>query len=149
MTVRSKAAAALFFFAAACGREGRAPDIDDQPPEPVAPAEETLPMEASGQPLFVGVWAADPDWCDITPGSGDPAPIALTEGEFVGYENRCRIGDYREGTEGGYQVALVCEAEGVEYSEIVELDIDGVMMRMRRAEGPETVFTRCEEDAGE
>lgn len=95
-------------------------------------------------PLFVGVWAAEQEWCEIAPGSGDPAPIAITENEFIGYENRCAIAQIEEGTEAGWRVTMTCQAEGVETTEIMELDIDGDKLRLRRGDNPETVFVQCE-----
>lgn len=111
--------------------------------EPSAPAEETVPMVPAAAPVYVGVWAAKPEWCANAPGSAEEAPIAITEAEFLGYENRCMIGDGQEGTEGGYQIALSCQAEGVEYQEIIEVDVDGEMLRLKREGLDETVFVRC------
>ena len=142
---------ALFAVAAltlgACGREE--PEIEDQPLEPAAEdldiAEGVAPTEPMAEPAYYGVWAADADWCDIAPGSADPSPIAFTESEFVGYENRCRVGYAEEGTEGGWRLELVCMGEGVEYTDVVEVDVDGEMLRMRREGAEEAVFVRCEE----
>ncbi|MEQ8178690.1 MAG: hypothetical protein RIC52_06215 [Amphiplicatus sp.] len=114
--------------------------------EPAAPAEETAPMVPAEAPVYVGVWAAKPEWCANAPGSGEEAPIAITEAEFLGYENRCLIGDGQEGTEGGYQIALSCQAEGVEYQEVVEVDVDGETLRLKREGVDETVFVRCPDE---
>lgn len=142
VSIAAKGFAAFALLAlAACDNE---PDIEDQSIEPAAPGEETLPIESPSEPVYVGVWAADEDWCGVAPGTVDPSPIAISENEFIGYENRCRLGDVQEGTEGGYQIALVCEGEGVEYTETVDLDVDGEMLRMTREGGVETLFVRCE-----
>lgn len=116
--------------------------------EPSAPAEETAPMVPAAAPVYVGVWAANPAWCASAPGAGEEAPIAITEAEFLGYENRCMIGDGQEGTEGGYQLALSCQADGVERQEIIEVDVDGETLRLKREGADETVFVRCPEQAG-
>ncbi|MEL7490786.1 MAG: hypothetical protein AAGJ73_08700 [Pseudomonadota bacterium] len=119
------------------------PAIEAQSDEPTLPAIETEPLSEPDAPVYVGVWAAQGDWCDIAPGSADPSPIAFTEGEFIGYENLCRIGYAEEGTEGGWRMEFICESEGVEYTDVVDLDVDGEMLRLTRADAPETVFVRC------
>ena len=139
-------AAANAALLAACGSDEAAPDIDEQPAEPILPAEaETVaPIEAPDAPAYIGVWALSADVCDAAPGSADPSPIALTEGEFIGYENFCRIGYAEEGTEGGWRLELICDAEGVEYMELAEVDVDGEMLRLKRGDAPETALVRCE-----
>ncbi|MGE0409234.1 MAG: hypothetical protein AB7P23_08225 [Amphiplicatus sp.] len=140
------AAFALFALLVACDRR---PAIEDQPiepaVEPAAPGEETAPLIPEEAPVYYGVWAREAKDCGVAPGSADPAPVAFAEGEFVGYENRCRVGKVEEGTEGGYQLELFCMAEGVETVEEVELDVDGEMLRMRWGDAPETTFMRCKE----
>lgn len=139
--------AAALALLASCTRQS---EIDEQSIEPdaeaLSPGDEVEPMEEPAAPYYVGVWAVDPAICAIAPGSGDPAPIAITEGEFIGYENRCRIGAAEEGTEGGWRLSLVCLAEGVEYVETVDVDIDGDMLRLKREDAPETAFVRCGEE---
>lgn len=137
-------------FVAACGR---GPEVEARPEEPTvepaAPGEETTAMIPASAPVYTGVWAADASWCGVAPGSADPSPIAFAEGEFIGYENRCRVAEEREGTEGGYQLDLYCESEGAEYQETIEVDVDGSMLRMRRDGLDELLFFRCEEDNAE
>lgn len=150
ITLRSVSAFCAFALLAACGdaEERAVREAPVEPTvEPAAPAEDAAPMIPPAAPVYVGVWAAEADWCENAPGSGENAPIAITEGEFLGYENRCLIGQVEEGTEGGYLVALACESEGVERTEVLELDVDGEMLRMKR-EGAddETVFVRCPEE---
>lgn len=129
--------------AAACSKSDE-PKIEDQSDEPVLPSIETAPLIEPDAPAYVGVWAAEKDWCSIAPGAADPSPIALTEGEFIGYENLCRIGYAEEGTEGGWRMELICQSEGVEYTEVVDLDVDGEMLRLTRNGAAEALFTRCE-----
>ncbi len=136
------AAAALLI--SACTEQSK---IDQQSIEPdaeaLAPGDDVPPMTPRTAPFYVGVWAVDPALCSIAPGSGDPAPIAITENEFVGYENRCRVAEAQEGTEAGWRLSLVCMAEGVEYVETIDVDVDGDMLRLRRENAPETAFVRC------
>lgn len=137
-------AAAVFLFA--CSKQD---EIDEQSIEPDAealrPGDDVAPMKGADAPFYAGVWAVDPSLCAISPGSGDPAPIAITETEFIGYENRCRVADAVEGTEGGFSLSLVCLAEGVENVETIEVDVDGEMLRLKREGAPETAFVRCPE----
>jgi hypothetical protein len=140
-------AAATCLAVAACDRGEL--NIEDQPNEPViepaAPGEEIPPQTPPAAPVYYGVWASDEDHCDIAPASAVPSPIAFAEGEFIGYENRCRIGEATEGTDGGYQLTLVCMAEGVETVETLDVDVDGEMMRLKWKNGGEAAFVRCKE----
>jgi hypothetical protein len=141
-------AAAGLAFLTACDRGE--PRIENQPNEPTiepaAPGDEVAPQRPPTAPAYYGEWAADAEWCDSAAGSSERSPIAFTETEFVGYENRCHIGEAREGTDGGYQLALVCMAEGVETVEVLEVDVDGEMLRLKWQGGAESVFVRCKED---
>ncbi len=140
-------ASAFVLAAAACDRGE--PAIEDQPNEPIiepaAPGDEVAPQQLPAAPVYYGVWAADADYCDVPPASAIPSPIAFAEGEFIGYENRCRIGEAVEGTDGGFTLALVCMAEGVETVETLDVDVDGEMMRLKWKNGGEAVFVRCKE----
>ena len=141
------AVAALAAMLAGCGREA-APEAMDAEPDVVVgaempPGEDVAPIERSGEPIYVGVWASDEALCALTPGSADPSPLAITEAEFIGYENRCRVAGADEGTEGGFLIELVCEAEGVEYTETVEIDVDAGSMSMSRADGSVARYVRC------
>lgn len=149
-TTRSRlglAAAAIAILIAGCDRGE--PNIQDQPNEPViepaAPGEEVAPQKPSTAPVYYGEWAAEAERCDVAAGSSERSPIAFTETEFVGYENRCQIGEAQEGTEGGYQLALVCTAEGVETVETLDVDVDGEMLKLKWQNGGEAVFVRCKE----
>jgi len=136
------AAVAALVGLAACGKSDDS-SIEDQPLEPILPAEETKPISEPNAPAYVGVWSADPEWCASAPGSADPGPVAFTEGEFIGFENICRIGYAAEGTDGGWRLEMICESEGIEYTDVVEVDVDGEILRMRREDQDETIFTRC------
>lgn len=146
-SMRIGLAVAALALVGACDND--APRIEEQPNEPAiepaAPGEEVSPQTPLAAPAYYGVWATEEDHCDIPPASAVPSPIAFAEGEFVGYENRCRIGEAKEGTDGGYQLALVCMAEGVETVETLDVDVDGEMMRLKWKNGGEAVFVRCEE----
>ncbi len=141
MSVIRVMSVSLLLLAAACGeREAKAPE------EPKAPAPEADIDEGPTvtlAPLYIGVWAAEEDWCGVEPGSADPSPIEFTEDELIGYENRCSIESVEEGTEGGYQLVLSCTGEGVTSSETAEVDVDGDTLSMRRNGGEATTFVRC------
>lgn len=128
---------------------GGAREIGKQSAEPDAealtPGDEVPPMRRADAPFYVGVWAVDPAVCALAPGSAVPSPIAITAREFLGYENRCRIAGAQEGTEGGWRLALVCRAAGVETQETIEVDVDGAMLRLRRGAN-ETAYVRCKEE---
>lgn len=147
------AAAALATLAIAACDRGE-PAIENQPNEPIiepaAPGEEVAPQTPPAAPVYYGVWAAEVDCCDNAPGSSESAPIAFTETEFVGYENRCHIGEAQEGTDGGYQLALVCTAEGIETVETLDVDVDGEMLRVKWLNsGGEAHFVRCNKEEQE
>lgn len=145
------AAASAVAAIAACG-EGE-PDISEQPieptVEPAAPGAETAPLTPPSAPVYVGVWSIDSELCGVAAASAVPGPIAITESEFLGYENRCSIAHAQEGTEGGYKLTLSCRSEGVEYQETIDVDVDGEMLRLRREDAPETAFVRCPDEDGE
>ncbi len=146
MNTMTKLALAGVSLAAACsGSQEPEGERRTQTVEPVIADVETAPLEEADAPAYVGVWAADASWCAIQPGSADPSPIAVTEAEFIGYENLCRIGYAEEGADGAWRMELICDGEGVEYTELAELDLDGDTMQLRRGDGPETAFVRCED----
>ncbi len=92
-------------------------------------------------PLYIGVWAADKDACAVPP--GEPGRIVFTDDRFLGYENTCRITSSEEGTEGGWRLAMTCEAEGMTVDEIADADVDGDRLRLSRNEGEPVEFIRC------
>lgn len=127
--------------------DGGGPDARNQPLEPaVDPDSADGERPAADEPVYLGIWAANPSLCGIAPGSADPSPVAFTADAFIGYENRCRIANAQEGTEGGYRLDLLCEGEGAPYAETVDVDVGGDMLRLSRADGEETVFIRCPAD---
>ncbi len=131
--------------AVACDRRPKT-ETDEPVIEPAAPGEDVAPQKPATAPVYYGVWAAKEDLCDIAPGSADPSPIAFAEGEFVGYENRCHIGEVQEGTEGGYRLSLVCVSEGVEAVQTLDVDVDGETLRLKWQNGGEATFVRCKEE---
>jgi len=146
--IRTALAAASALALAACGDGNR--NIENQPIEPTVepapPGAETSPMTPADTPVYYGVWAADPELCALAPGAADPSPIAFSEGEFVAYGRRCRIAEAAEGTEGGYQLDILCRGGGPETAETVEVDVDGNMLRLRGEDGAETAYSRCAKD---
>lgn len=147
--LRAPAALALVAAAAlaSCGREASAPDAPIEPGHEISAeiAAGAAPQEPLAPPAWLGEWAPDPALCGIAPGSADPSPVSFTAGEFMGYEERCRIGAAEEGTEGGWLLALVCEDATGELVRLLEVDVDGATMRLKRDGGPEATLLRCVE----
>ncbi|MBB5518161.1 hypothetical protein [Amphiplicatus metriothermophilus] len=145
---RAIAALALAAGASLSACDGE-PDARNQPLEPAVepgPGAQDGERPTAHQPVYIGVWAAEPALCGVAPGSADPSPVAFTADAFIGYENRCRIANAQEGTEGGYRLDLLCEGEAAPYAETVDVDVGGDMLRLSRADGQETVFVRCPAD---
>lgn len=133
---------AALLFLAACGdretvviEEPEAPvpdeDINEGPAEPLAP-------------LFIGVWAADAEACDVPPGR--PGPVVFTAGRFLGYENTCDIVSTEEGTDGGWRLSMTCMAEGETVEEVADVDVNGDKLRVSRNGGDPVEFVRCDTD---
>ncbi len=169
---RLAAAAAIAAFAlAACedGPDNGAGDAAGEAagaPSDAAPPAEAVALDADGHaegeevaafetleaPAYVGVWAAeDGGSCGGVPGAGPDAPIAMTESEFIADAGLCILASAEEGTDGGWTLELLCQADGVEVAETVEADIDagddatGAPARMRLTRGGvETAYSRCE-----
>ena len=102
--------------------------IDEGPAEPLAP-------------LYIGAWGADEAACNAAPGR--PGPIVFTAERYLGYENACDITADEEGTDGGWRLSMICEAEGVTVEEIADVDIDGDRLRLSRNGGEPVEFIRC------
>ena len=110
----------------------------------MAAGEDVEPFDAGSGPSYLGVWAADETWCAAAPGASDASPIVITEGEFIGYENLCRIANVEELSENVWRMDLVCVAEGVEYIETINLTAESATLTLSRDDSSETVFLRCE-----
>ena len=137
----------LVFGIVACSQE---PKIEDQPDEPLlgevdpnAPGEDVQSIDSLSGPAYQGVWSTEQSLCATFPGSADPSPIAITDGEFVEFGRRCLVGNAEEGTEGGWQLGLICNNDGVEFTEVIDLDVDGEMLRLRRDGKEEEIYVRC------
>lgn len=66
----------------------------------------------------VGIWAAEPEWCAFAAqiGTHDPAPVALSETEFLGLENSCTITRATPtGVAQSWALDLQCQSEGDYY----------------------------------
>lgn len=117
----------------ACGNGGVNPP--DEPAAPVRSPEALQAVEAPGPSSlanrgpasFVGRWAANAVWC-ANP-KGDQRPIEITPMRFEGLENSCEIASITEVT-GGYDAALVCQAEGQTVRERVRMAVSGDMLTL-------------------
>ncbi|MEL6362264.1 MAG: hypothetical protein AAFR21_14400 [Pseudomonadota bacterium] len=140
----------LGFLLVSCGQEEATVAPEPEEVEPVtideagmAAGEEVEPIEASNAPAYVGIWSADPAWCQTPPGTADPAPIAITEGEMIGLENVCRIGFIDETGPNNWSIEAICEGEGVEYTEVRNLTVSGDTLAMSIEDATPTSFVRC------
>ncbi len=71
-------------------------------------------------PRWVGIWSAEPEWCVNAAyvGSRTPAPVQLTPGEFLGYENTCQLKEVRQvGGLDAWLFTLECQSEGSIYDD--------------------------------
>lgn len=127
---------AVLILVAGCGSEdANGPTNPAQPidtPEAAAPPNAPPPgvgtvMPGSGPETFVGRWAADVSWCPNT--TGPERAIEITPTRFQGYENTCVIASVDQ-IEGGYEAAMVCEAEGVRSQERIRMAVRGQSMRL-------------------
>ena len=96
-------------------------------PPPVPPPGVGTVMPGSGPESFVGRWAADVASCPRE--TGPLRPLEITPTRFEGYENSCTIAAITQ-IEGGYDAALVCEAEGVRSQERIRMAVKGQSMRL-------------------
>lgn len=110
----------------------------------LALGDEALPEPWPGN--AVGIWAAEPDWCQFATqiGSHDPAPIELTETEFLGLENSCAITEaHGTGIAHSWALRLVCQSEGDSYDdEMMVLMAGPDELYIYRGFAP-VRFTRC------
>ena len=92
-----------------------------------------------------GIWTADPAWCANADriGSVTPAPIALTETEFLGYENSCDLTGVEKVTENGWVLEMTCMSEGDTYDERRIVMVAGDDMFMWFGREKPVHFTRC------
>jgi len=99
-------------------------------------------------PPWVGIWAAEPDWCQYADriGSHNPAPIEITETELNGLENFCAITGVKGNDDYRYwELSMMCSAEGSTYDETALLMLDGEDTLWRwYGVGDPARFTRCE-----
>lgn len=112
--------------------------------EPEATEEGDVLIGENAEPLYVGVWAAADEMCDVAP--GEPGPVEFTQDRFLGYENTCDILSSEEGTDGGWRLEMRCTAEGSTASETADVDLDGERLRVSRNGGDPVEFVSCADD---
>ncbi|PHQ98899.1 MAG: hypothetical protein COB39_06900 [Marinosulfonomonas sp.] len=99
-------------------------------------------------PPWVGIWTADPDWCQYAEliGGHDPAPIRITQTEVSGLENNCSITGVRSNAQKQYwELTLSCSGEGEQYQDTALLMLDGDDTLWRWfGRGDPFKFIRCE-----
>ena len=120
--------------------EDEAPTAPPEQPIEIPPPPGAEP--AAAVPAFVGIWAADTDWC-LNP-SGDHRPVQLTETRFSGYENSCEITEVTP-TDVGWTATFTCAAEGQISTEPVAIEADTQTLEINWfAQGGQSVeWRRC------
>ncbi len=100
----------------------RTPDAM-QPVEPAGPSY----LAGRGPRSFVGVWAANPQWC-VNP-RGANSPITLTPMRFDAYGRNCDIARIDEAGS-GYFAALSCMVQGKPVNERVHMGTTGDVLTL-------------------
>ncbi len=144
--IRTLFTCALIGGAAACAEQSSVVEettavVD----ETLIEAEETAPIVDENAPVYVGLWGADDAACALAPGSSETASIAITEGEYVGYDEFCRIGYAEEGEDGVWSLEMVCDAEGVEFTEIIKVSVVEGEITITHSDNDVKTLTRCAE----
>lgn len=117
------------------------PAVEPPPGEPVSVPEVADPRPMPQPASYVGLWAADPAWCDNTEGA--ERPIRITETRFEGYENLCDMAEVRP-VGSGWTATLTCQAEGQVTSEPIGLSPEGDRLTVTWIETDRSAtFTRC------
>lgn len=122
-------------------------DPEDAPADAAEPeGEETAEQEAGGEgPAYVGLWAAEAEWCANEPGSSDTAPIAIREDGLSGLENECSFSEVSE-TRGIWRATMSCIAEGQEEEERISMAPSAERMVLTyHSRGAASAYQRCEE----
>ena len=135
----------LALSVAACGQGPVNPP--DEPARPVQSPDALQEIQAPGPSSlanrgaksFVGRWTANATWC-ANP-QGDQRPIDITPMRFEGYENRCDIERITE-VASGYELSLVCTAEGQTRRERVFAAVSGDMLSLVYLDRGDTDPTR-------
>ncbi len=140
--IRLAATASLAAAVAACGNDPMEPGPVTPDPEAPLPPTDPGPVEPTGHAELLGDWAAYPSWCRNT--TGAERPITITLARFEGYENSCAIEQSQPLTD-GYELTLLCEAEGQETRETVRASAAGDRMTLAYPDrdGATVALTRC------
>lgn len=115
--------------------------------EPKAIEDGEVLIGANVEPLYIGVWAADTERCDVAP--GEPGPVVFTATEFLGFENTCDIVSSQEGTDGGWRLEMRCTGEDETRMETADVDLDGERLRVSRNGDDPVIFVSCLGDENE
>ncbi len=135
---------------AACAADETEEQTAETPSEDIvsaapAEAEEVAPLNENIGPAYVGKWASEGANCALTPGAGETAPIALTQGEFIADGNNCIIAVAEEAAEAGWSMELVCiDAEGVEDRSQVNVQVVDDVMTLSLENAADVSYSRCQ-----
>lgn len=109
----------------------------------MAAGEDVDPIETVSGPAYLGVWGFDEASCALSPGGGERAPIAITEGEFIGSENFCRIGHVEETGPMSWTIETICPGDGVEFTLIHTIAVDADGLTIANNESATSRLVRC------
>nr|WP_314436510.1 hypothetical protein [uncultured Brevundimonas sp.] len=120
-------------FLSACGNGDVNPPTE--PAEPLRTPEAMQPLQTKGPSLlatrgprsFVGVWAANLNWCSQP--DGENRPIRITPMRFEAYQNSCDIASIQE-TGSGYVATLSCVANGRAVTERLHMSSSGDVLNL-------------------
>lgn len=120
-------------FLTACGNGDVNPPTE--PAEPLRTPEAMQPVQTKGPSLlatrgprsFVGLWAANLNWCNQS--DGQQSPIRITPMRFEAYQNSCDIASIQE-TGSGYAATLSCVADGRAVTERLHMSSSGDVLNL-------------------
>lgn len=108
------------------------------------------PGTAQAQDWWQGIWSYDPAWCAVAGqiGEASPAPIAISETEFLGYELSCAIDEARvlDGV-GAAHLRMTCQSEGETYADerlVMRVDQGAKSVWIWFGADEPLLFQRCE-----
>jgi hypothetical protein len=135
-------------FLTACGQGNVNPPTE--PAEPLQTPEAMQPVQSTGPSLlatrgprsFVGLWAANLNWCSQS--QGQQSPIRITPMRFEAYQNSCDIVSIQE-TGSGYGATLSCVTNGRVATQRLHISSSGDVLNLAylNPDRPPLKLARC------
>lgn len=99
--------------------------------------------DSKANPPYLGIWAANPDWCKNPTGSN--VPIQVTEKAFKGYENDCAFAGLTPQGNETWEAQLSCTGEGQQSQRRITLRVAGNRMDVvyHDLDDQTVSYTRC------